>query len=173
MDPLSSIGLAGNIVQFVDFGTKIIVQGRELYKSGSLGLNAQVEAVTDDLLDFNTKFQHSSRVQDAARPPTENDLAMRKLCDECDEIAQQLLARLARLKPKLLPPSNVNASSSTYQKESFSKRLKEHGRAIEKMGNSLRLGLLSVWNRREMEEMAERLENFRSAIQTRMLSSLG
>lgn len=35
MDPLFAIGLAGTIVQFVDFGTKIFLEGKELYKAGS------------------------------------------------------------------------------------------------------------------------------------------
>jgi hypothetical protein len=173
MDPLSAIGLAGTIVQFVDFGTKIVVEGRELYKSGSLKLNAQVEAVTKELLDFVAKFKHSSLLQDEARPPTENELALRKLCDQCNEVAQQLLERLAELKPKLLPPKAIPDNSSKKEKEIWTKRLKEHRKEVERMGNSLRLALMSVWSRKEIDEMGDHLGKYHAAIQTRMIGCLG
>jgi len=32
-EALAAIGLAGNIVQFVDFGTKLVLKGQELYQS--------------------------------------------------------------------------------------------------------------------------------------------
>jgi hypothetical protein len=173
MDPLSAIGLAGTIVQFVDFGTKIVVEGRELYKSGSLKLNAQVEAVTKELLDFGVKFKHSSLLQDEARPPTENELALRKLCDECNEVAQQLLERLAKLKPKLLLPKAIPDNSFKKEKEIWTKRLKEHRKEVERIGDSLRLALMSVWSRKEIDEMGDRLGKYHAAIQTRMIGCLG
>jgi len=42
MDPFSAIGLAGNIVQFVDFGCKLFSQTREIYSSAT-GASRQID----------------------------------------------------------------------------------------------------------------------------------
>jgi hypothetical protein len=173
MDPLSAVGLAGTVVQFVDFGCRIVSEGRELYKSGSVKLNAQAEAVTKDLLDFSAKLQTPPRLNNWNRPPTENELALRKLSDGCNEVAQELLARLSRLTPKLLPPEDLPNNAPSKDRERWLKRLKQHQREIEKMGNSLRLALLSVWTRKEIEEVEQRLAKYESAIKMRMLGCLG
>jgi len=173
MDPLTAIGLAGTVVQFVDFGSRVLLEGRELYKSGSVKLNVQAEAVTRDLLDFSVKLEQSSRLHNAARPPTENELALRKLCDDCHGVAKQLLAQLAKLKPKLVPPRDLPRHASNENKGIWLKNLREHQSEVEKMGNSLRLALMSVWSRKELEELEGRLEKYRNAIQTRLIASLG
>lgn len=56
MDPLSAVGLAGTLVQLVDFSSKIVKEGHELYKSGSTAINVQAEAATRDLLQLTTKL---------------------------------------------------------------------------------------------------------------------
>jgi hypothetical protein len=173
MDPFAAIGLAGTIVQFVDFGSKIILEGRELFKSGSLKLNEQAEVVAKDLLDFSTKLQRVPPDPNAAPgPPTENELALRKLCEECNDIAKQILAKLDELKPKLRPPKDLPKNASRKEKEMWFKKVKEYQKDIERLGNSLRLALLSVWSRKDLLEIGERLEKYRAAIQTRILGSL-
>jgi hypothetical protein len=51
LDPLTALSLAGNIVQFVDFSTKLLAKGHELYKSAdgtSVGYS-ELEAIAKDL----------------------------------------------------------------------------------------------------------------------------
>jgi hypothetical protein len=54
LDPWTALTLAGNIVQFVDFGTKVIVEGRSLYKSttGLSSVNQELEFVADEVHKF-------------------------------------------------------------------------------------------------------------------------
>ena len=51
LDPLTALGLAGNIVQFVGFSSKIIGKARDIYKSadGSLLENLDAETVAQSL----------------------------------------------------------------------------------------------------------------------------
>lgn len=92
MDPLTAVSLAGTIVQFVDFSSKLLSAGRELYKStaGSLTVNDEIELVTSDLLAIIRKL----------RPDETISLEFRKICDEAARLAQELLGRLDKLKVK-------------------------------------------------------------------------
>lgn len=62
MDPLTALSLAGTIVQFVDFGSKLLVECHQLYKSksGSLTVNDELSLATEDLRMVVDKLQQSS-----------------------------------------------------------------------------------------------------------------
>lgn len=47
MDPLSSLGVAGNVIQFVDFGIKLVSRFNQIYRSadGALQENTQLSEV--------------------------------------------------------------------------------------------------------------------------------
>jgi hypothetical protein len=59
MDPLSALSLAGTVVQFVEFGGKLLKEGRELYRSttGSLTVNDELELVVVDLQALVAKLK--------------------------------------------------------------------------------------------------------------------
>ena len=54
LDPWTALSLAGNIVQFVDFGTKVFVEGRSLYKSttGLSSVNQELDFVAEEVHKF-------------------------------------------------------------------------------------------------------------------------
>lgn len=49
MDPVSALGVAAAVVQFIDFGTRIALKGKEIYKSGDLRANTELGETTDRL----------------------------------------------------------------------------------------------------------------------------
>lgn len=58
MNPFSAIGLAGNMVQFVDFGCKLFSQTREIYSSAT-SASAQIgdeDAITRVLYDLSMRL---------------------------------------------------------------------------------------------------------------------
>jgi hypothetical protein len=173
MDPLSAIGLAGTIVQFIDFSRKILVGGAELYKSanGIIELNRQVELATQDLTNFTIKLQRSPQTQNSSAIPTEDELALSKLCSDCNVVAEQLLERLGKLKLNTEVSSQVNPQDEP-QEMSWRKNFHERKEKITKVRQNIKVVLLSVWGRGEMEELAARLEKYRAAIQARLLGSL-
>ncbi|KAF4634526.1 hypothetical protein G7Y89_g3578 [Cudoniella acicularis] len=69
------------------------------------------EAVTNDLLDFSTKLQRSSRLQGADGIRTKNEIAIQQLCCECNNVATQLLERLRKLRPTITPPERPPKNS--------------------------------------------------------------
>ena len=91
MDPITAVGLVGTVVQLIDFSSKIVSKSTELYRSGSgvLAENADIETVTAHLSKLNTQLKQSTAVGDP-------DLQV--LCRACGDVADQLLAALAKLK---------------------------------------------------------------------------
>jgi hypothetical protein len=61
LDPLSALSIAGNIVQFIDFGSKLLNSSREVYHSAEgLSSNHQhLEQITQSLIDLNTKLSQN------------------------------------------------------------------------------------------------------------------
>lgn len=51
LDPLTSLSIAANVAQFIDFGTKLLVGGFEIYRSthGATAENQQLSMVVEDL----------------------------------------------------------------------------------------------------------------------------
>jgi hypothetical protein len=95
MDLITALSLAGNIVQFVDFGCQLLSQSRELYRStqGSLAADDELHLVTVDLrgliLKLRSSPDHGS--QDASQE-------FRKICAEAVRLAEEILARIDGLK---------------------------------------------------------------------------
>lgn len=94
MDPLSTIGLVGNIVQFVDFGSKLISKSVELYQSteGALDENLGAETATNHLKDLNEKLKNDAK--------STGDTTLKDLCEACDQVARELLEALDKVKVK-------------------------------------------------------------------------
>ncbi|KAI1739718.1 hypothetical protein F4680DRAFT_133863 [Xylaria scruposa] len=93
MESLVALGLASNIVQFVDFASKLIVSTRTLYKSThqTSSNNLILRKVADDL----------TRLSDAIIVPNHpGDDSLRQLALNAKEVARDLLAVLDDLQIK-------------------------------------------------------------------------
>lgn len=108
MDPLTALSVAGTVVQLVDFGTKLLSNGVELYRStsGELKAHEELELITADLRSVVIKLRSVSAVTAdgltsnpaAAGPPLENSFY--KICDKAVEIAGELLHKIDGLRVK-------------------------------------------------------------------------
>ncbi|KAH6672603.1 hypothetical protein B0J14DRAFT_514181 [Halenospora varia] len=107
MDPLTALSLAGNVIQFVDFGSKLLSQGYELYKStgGRLELDEELELITADLSGLINKMRHAN-VHGPRRIPSSTplqdsnaqQLVFENICHEATQIAEAILVKLELLK---------------------------------------------------------------------------
>jgi hypothetical protein len=153
MDPLTALSVAGTIVQFVDFGTKLLSQATELYKSpvGTLRSNNELELVTTDLRGLITKLRQSfknSTENDAERSPSEDvqqRTSFETLCNEAATLAEELIVRLNKLKVK-------------------------DGK--QRIWRSLKEAVETAWSKNEVADMKRRLLSFREALETRVLFSI-
>jgi hypothetical protein len=135
-DPVTATGLAGNIVQFVQFASDIVSKFREIYTSAAGAARGTSELVilaeNDIALQLRTSLQ-SPRVVSAL---TKEDQQLENVRIQCREIATELLEALDMLKVKGTPG----------KWKSFKKALK------------------TVWEEKKLEAMGERLAAFNSLV---------
>ena len=100
LDPVTALSLASNVIQFVDFGSKLLSKTRELHKSttGALSEDIELEIITDDLkvLSSQLQFPQSSQVYGHDLDESENSLVA--LSVKCTAISEELLGALNQLK---------------------------------------------------------------------------
>jgi hypothetical protein len=146
MEPLSALSLAGNVIQLVDFGLRIVSKGNQIYHSGEgvLSEDHDLEVVTNDLLVICTRLHRSVRTQGWQTPPSEEDQALEELCRISNELATKLLERL-----------NMAKAQGRFRR-----------------WKSIRQALKSVWSKRDVDDMARRLEMLRNGVNSRILVSL-
>ncbi|KAE9366262.1 hypothetical protein N431DRAFT_386517, partial [Stipitochalara longipes BDJ] len=143
LDPLSALSLAGNIIQFVEFGTKLVHGTNEIIKSteGSLEKHVWLEETTSSLGQLSNDL-----AIDTQRGPTashsKKDEELLNLAISCKHDADDLLATLGDLKaqnPGRKWQSFVQALRSVW-KES---KIKELERRLNDRRRQLGLQLLA------------------------------
>ncbi|KAH9213046.1 hypothetical protein DL95DRAFT_238642, partial [Leptodontidium sp. 2 PMI_412] len=145
IDPFSALSVAACVVQFVDFASKIVSKGRQIYKTtdGVLRENAEAETVTIRLQELSKKVKDSIRAGNAtelisvdSEEVQNQHIRLQEICKECTE--------LGNLK--------VPKGSESRKWKSFRHALK------------------SVWSKQALDSMAKRLETLRGELHTHILA---
>ncbi|GME51445.1 hypothetical protein GTA08_BOTSDO05040 [Neofusicoccum parvum] len=184
-DPLTALGLASNVVQFINYAGNLIDTESVIRKGADVtpvGYR-ELETITRSLVEFNdgikftvTRFRDREEVQSrhqrvkqrlkhaksAEEKPTETpeeikdpaheetltgiEEELSNLCNECNEVAQELLGALSDLKSK--------------SKDS------------NKTWNTFRQALLDVWMEKHVDSVSTQLKNHGTKIGENMLASL-
>ena len=102
LDPLTAISLASSIVQFTDFGIKLVTGTIELYHSadGLSGERSNLEHRITLVRKYAETIIRSSEYNGDDDPVSENEKELRELAASCKEIASDLLSVLDDLKVK-------------------------------------------------------------------------
>ncbi|KAH6698160.1 hypothetical protein BKA61DRAFT_530992, partial [Leptodontidium sp. MPI-SDFR-AT-0119] len=140
MDPFTALSLAGNIIQFIDFGGRLLSNARELYKSsvGSLAVHDQIILVTADLDVLVKKLRESMYSGLGSEGDDDRWKNLREICDEAAMVAEELLERLETLK--------LNFDS------------KHRG------WDTIKLAIRSLWNEKEITNLSDRLATLKGQI---------
>jgi len=90
LDPITTLGDAGNIVQFVDFGLKCTSKAREIHSSatGALRGNVEIEILTRDISEVAKRLVVTRA----------NNDELDDICGRCVDAADELLNALKKLK---------------------------------------------------------------------------
>lgn len=147
LEPFSAIGLAGNICQFLDFGGKILSQGREIYQSvdGSAPRNVELIVVYSDLSSLASRLGQPTN-QATSVPANTGDEQLRLIAQSCYALAKELLSALEKLK--------VDPNQS------------------HRRWKSVRQAIKSVWKEDQIQDTERRLGTFRQQLLLRLLSIL-
>ncbi|KAF2647570.1 hypothetical protein K491DRAFT_643854, partial [Lophiostoma macrostomum CBS 122681] len=146
IDPISALSVAAAAVQFVDFSRKLVCKSKELYNSldGVLRDNEKTETVTMRLKGMAQELQpprKSVRSVASGKASTPKTSArLQSICTECNEVSDELVDHLRRLR---VPDGSVG-----------------------RKWKSFRQALKSVWSKKEIDRMAQRLASLRAEIDT-------
>ena len=103
LDPFSAVGLAANVVQFLEIACKLVDESHEIYESAqgmSVG-NQQLEEIYGSLSQVCSRLKQSSAsgtANGSTRTPEEQTLHV--LATSCEETCHKLLGILNDLKVK-------------------------------------------------------------------------
>ncbi len=141
-DVVVAFGIAANVIQFLDFGSRLTAKFHSFYKAGraSQAIIPDLGNITDDLQTISSSLASSST------DDNENDDGLSRLATECHGVAKELLDLLRAL-------SRTGTSNRS--------RLE-----------ALKTAFRHIWKEDEIDELRTRLEGFRSELSLHLLASL-
>lgn len=100
MDPVTAVSLAACVVQFADFGIRLLSDTYEVYKSasGQTSHTIALSKVASDLLLLSGGIEEQSRNLSAASGAGQSEVTLVRLCGECKVVGQELQKALAHLR---------------------------------------------------------------------------
>lgn len=98
MDPLSGIGLAASIVQFISFATTLIHKSIEIHGSGSTKETISIEDTYETLSRFSHGLGFSGNVHTVVPGFRDQALALESLSNSCQKDCDKLLKVVSKLK---------------------------------------------------------------------------
>ena len=136
LEPLMAVGLAGNVVQFIDFSYKLFSDTRKVYQTGS-GAGEEIRGiseVTTNLRDLSSKLSSDSHREHLGSSAAVQDFKIRSIANNCVRCADELLTALDKIMMK---------DSTTLWK-------------------SFQVCLKTIWKHERVEAMEKRLDRLRS-----------
>ena len=141
-EAIASLGLAANIIQFVDFATRVTDKFYDFYQSGSGAAEngPDLETINSDLLVVLEELRKTTSTTKISPQ------GLAKLAQECQKTASQL--------NKLILPL------LTARFQNLGKRA------------ALKAAFKAIWRENEIESLQEKLNSFRSQLTLHLLVSL-
>ncbi|KAI3317150.1 hypothetical protein HD806DRAFT_541551 [Xylariaceae sp. AK1471] len=114
MDPLTAVSLAAAVVQFTDYGVRLLSEGVRVYKSVS-GMTSDVVELTtiaQDLGHLSQSIQEkSSQLTDPRKPISESEQSLLRLCGTCQNVSAELATAVSRLQTQSTKKLNLAVES--------------------------------------------------------------
>ncbi|KAH6962652.1 hypothetical protein BKA56DRAFT_679437 [Ilyonectria sp. MPI-CAGE-AT-0026] len=144
LDPISAVGLAAGILQFVDFTSRLVSVVHEFSETcnDSTVENCDIEAVTRSLVSLTTQLSEGNRVSQTSESVADEQIA--KLGSACEGTCSELLETLEKLK----------------------------GGSKKPKWKSIIQALGTVWQKEKIDSLRARLAEYRAGINTALLVSL-
>jgi hypothetical protein len=146
LDPASALGVAGNVIEFVEFVGKIVSGVYEIYKSEdeALGEHTNLLETAAQLQHTNASLDKSLHLNSLGKPLTENERQLQALGQSCQQVSSDLSVAIRNLK--------VQSTSKSWR--------------------SFRQALNSVWSQEKIDALARRLDEVRKQVVVCVLVSL-
>lgn len=146
LDPFTSLSVASAIVQFVDFGSKLVIEGYGVYKSAEGAPQGEIDTqeLVKDLEILCGRLATSSPAHATQYSPSEKQLQAVAL--KCQELSKGLFELLEALKVT--------------------------SQGLTRGWDSLRLGVKRAWKTDKIEKLQKQLSDVRTQVNTHVLATL-
>jgi hypothetical protein len=141
MDPVSALGVAAAVVQFVDFSSRILSKGSEFYKNGALIRDKDIAQAAASLTQLSNRLSDWLGRLQSSRGHTFEEVALMTTIEECKVTGSKLVITLQQLEV----------------------------RGKHKVWKSLRQALESEWKKENIQQTYQRLATLRESIVTHLL----
>ncbi|KAK0615107.1 hypothetical protein B0T17DRAFT_498541 [Bombardia bombarda] len=148
MEPLSALAIAASIVQFVDFGNRLLSRTWDVYKRPDAAAQ-ELTTIAEELSMFSSRVRESFkglRHDEKQSQPSETESQLSRLCDECDVITSDFQTVLRQI------------------------RRRHSGRSAQ--DKVTRFVLAIMWSDTKIAVMKERLDILRRRVMTAVLFCL-
>ncbi|KAK6214428.1 hypothetical protein LQW54_004335 [Pestalotiopsis sp. IQ-011] len=143
MDPLSALAIAAAVIQFVDYGSRLVKRTWDVYKTAAMndleGIpeteNDQLEGISNELKQLAQSVRDSTGIHQEHRQPTKAETNLMWACEESEKVnaeLQDLLAKIRR-RPILKHQDDRNP----------------------------RYAVAKIWEKDKIGQMEQRMENLR------------
>ena len=142
LESLAALSLAGNIVQFVDFGCRLFSKSRELYRSsdGVLAENVELENIANSL----TALSKGLRVDSSQAQPKPDDYTdLKNLAKDCEKIAIELLEALREMKVKE-PQKKLQCFRTALKRIWRSKKIEDVSKRLDRSSRLLTTCMVNI-----------------------------
>ncbi|TVY39372.1 hypothetical protein LSUB1_G003985 [Lachnellula subtilissima] len=173
LDPLAALGVAGNIVQFVDFTVKLISKSHELHKSadGASTGNKDLEAIAGNLKRLTERLR--TDMSQHLLPPVRVAQLRQDASDK--RAKHELASKLRDYTPENraeIELGEINAKCTIVAGDLLSilRMFKVEGK--NNKWKSFRMALKSVWDEDQIQAAMSKLTECRKELDTELLISL-
>jgi predicted RNase H-like nuclease (RuvC/YqgF family) len=116
MDPLSALGIAASVVQFVQFSGSLVSKSKQIYKHGALLDHVECETATRRLTELSTDVESSLKDLEELGSLSHDAKTLKLICSNCAKLSEELISRLEKIQ--------VNEKSKSRKWKSFRQALK-------------------------------------------------
>jgi hypothetical protein len=173
MDPVTAIGLASSVVQFIQFGSSLASQANRIYKSteGQLPEHIECSDSSKRLEELSDKVRSSmQKAMSEGGRLSASDEALQDICDGCIEVSgelQKILYVMCSLERDFLFMSSLliaKRGKLRIENDSESR--------TRRKWKSFREALRSVWSIHDIERLKSRLSAFRNELEIHLVLSI-
>lgn len=164
LDPITAVGLAGNVVQFIDFTASVLKESYKLAQSGSVepASNEALSRLTQSQRDVCERINATTL---AVLPSDLEECAVKSAVDACEDTSAQLIALLKRLAANRKADGSVSRMSqfgAVLKTKAKGSRLEGLQAQLERCQSNLTTSLLALMRRDQIRQCSEIREMFES-----------
>ena len=139
MAEVAALGIASNVISFIDFANEIFSASRQIYRNGSRDDHIDLELIVGDLRGIVKGLEESPEPSDGTEHLAEEENELQRLAKQCRSICDELSGVLEKL--------NVRD---------------ERGNIIK--WKSVNAAIKTIWKKEQIQQLQKRMDDIRQEL---------